>query len=46
MRYCGDDARVLVRAGAPLKPYQQHVTDGAVLDSPDCPVVWTAASRT
>ena len=36
VRYCGDDARVLVRAGAPLKPYQQDVTDGAVLDSPDC----------
>ena len=24
----------------PLKPYQHGVTDGAVLDSPDCPVVW------
>jgi ectoine hydroxylase-related dioxygenase (phytanoyl-CoA dioxygenase family) len=43
VRYCGDDARVLVRAGAPKKPYQEHVTDGAVPDSPDCPVVWTAA---
>jgi ectoine hydroxylase-related dioxygenase (phytanoyl-CoA dioxygenase family) len=46
VRYCGDDARVLVRAGAPMKPYQQHVTDGAVPDSPDCPVVWTTASPT
>jgi hypothetical protein len=46
VRYCGDDARVLVRTGAPLKPYQQHVTDGAVPDSPDCPVVWSAASPT
>jgi ectoine hydroxylase-related dioxygenase (phytanoyl-CoA dioxygenase family) len=43
VRYCGDDARVLVRAGAPKKPYQEHVTDGAIPDSPDCPVVWTAA---
>jgi ectoine hydroxylase-related dioxygenase (phytanoyl-CoA dioxygenase family) len=42
VRYCGDDARVLVRAGAPKKPYQEHVTDGAVPDSPDCPVVWRA----
>lgn len=40
VRYCGDDARVLIRTGAPLKPYQQSVTDGAVPDSPDCPVVW------
>jgi ectoine hydroxylase-related dioxygenase (phytanoyl-CoA dioxygenase family) len=46
VRYCGDDARVLVRAGAPMKPYQEHVIDGALPDSPDCPVVWTAASRT
>jgi len=40
VRYCGDDARVLLRPGAPLKPHQHAVTDGAVLDSPDCPVVW------
>ncbi len=46
VRYCGDDARVLVRPGAPMKPYQQSVTDGSVLDSPDCPVVWTATSTT
>jgi len=44
VRYCGDDARVLVRTGAPLKPYQQAVTNGAVLDSPDCPVVWRSGS--
>ncbi len=42
VRYCGDDARVLIRPGAPLKAYQHTVTDGAVLDSPDCPVVWRA----
>jgi ectoine hydroxylase-related dioxygenase (phytanoyl-CoA dioxygenase family) len=42
VRYCGDDARVLLRTGAPRKPYQAHVTDGAVPDSPDCPVVWRA----
>jgi ectoine hydroxylase-related dioxygenase (phytanoyl-CoA dioxygenase family) len=46
VRYCGDDARVLVRPGAPKKPYQEHVTDGAVPDSPDCPVVWTASGHT
>jgi ectoine hydroxylase-related dioxygenase (phytanoyl-CoA dioxygenase family) len=46
VRYCGDDARVLVRAGAPMKPYQEHVVDGSVPDSPDCPVVWTASSST
>jgi ectoine hydroxylase-related dioxygenase (phytanoyl-CoA dioxygenase family) len=46
VRYCGDDARVLVRAGAPRKPYQDAVTDGAVLDSADCPVVWTATPAT
>ncbi len=40
VRYCGDDARVRIRAGAPLKAYQHAVTDGAVPDSPDCPVVW------
>jgi ectoine hydroxylase-related dioxygenase (phytanoyl-CoA dioxygenase family) len=44
VRYCGDDARVRVRAGAPLKPYQHAVTDGAVLDSPDCPVVWRSGA--
>jgi ectoine hydroxylase-related dioxygenase (phytanoyl-CoA dioxygenase family) len=42
VRYCGDDARVLRRTGAPLKDYQHTVVDGAVLDSPDCPVVWRA----
>jgi ectoine hydroxylase-related dioxygenase (phytanoyl-CoA dioxygenase family) len=40
VRYCGDDARVRLRPGAPRKPYQHHVVDGAVLDSDDCPVVW------
>jgi ectoine hydroxylase-related dioxygenase (phytanoyl-CoA dioxygenase family) len=44
VRYCGDDARVHIRSGAPLKPYQHSVVDGAVLDSPDCPVVWRALS--
>jgi ectoine hydroxylase-related dioxygenase (phytanoyl-CoA dioxygenase family) len=42
VRYCGDDARVRLRTGVPLKPYQHAVLDGAVLDSPDCPVVWRA----
>jgi ectoine hydroxylase-related dioxygenase (phytanoyl-CoA dioxygenase family) len=44
VRYCGDDARVRVRPGAPLKPYQHAVVDGAVLDSDDCPVVWRAGT--
>ncbi|MGZ6962573.1 MAG: phytanoyl-CoA dioxygenase family protein [Acidimicrobiia bacterium] len=44
VRYCGDDARVLVRPGAPLKPYQHGITEGAVLDSPDCPVVWRSST--
>ena len=44
VRYCGDDARVRVRPGAPLKPYQESVVEGAVLDSPDCPVVWLSGS--
>lgn len=44
VRYCGDDARVLVRTGAPLKAYQHGVTDGEVLDSPDCPVVWRSGT--
>ncbi len=44
VRYCGDDARVRVRTGAPLKPYQHGITDGAPLDSPDCPVVWRSGS--
>lgn len=44
VRYCGDDARVRVRPGAPRKPYQASVVDGAVLDSPDCPVVWRSSS--
>jgi hypothetical protein len=40
VRYCGDDARVRIRPGAPLKAYQHGATDSSVLDSPDCPVVW------
>lgn len=42
VRYCGDDARVLIRTGAPLKAYQRGIADGATLVSPDCPVVWRA----
>lgn len=44
VRYCGDDARVRLRPGAPRKPYQHHVVDGSVLDSADCPVVWPVAT--
>jgi ectoine hydroxylase-related dioxygenase (phytanoyl-CoA dioxygenase family) len=46
VRYCGDDARVRIRPGAPLKPYQHAVLDGAPLDSDDCPVVWRAPRAT
>ncbi len=46
VRYCGDDARVLIRTGAPLKPYQESLHDGTVPDSPDCPVVWRTGLTT
>jgi len=42
VRYCGDDARYRLRRGAPRKPHHETVTPGAVLDHPDCPVVWRA----
>jgi ectoine hydroxylase-related dioxygenase (phytanoyl-CoA dioxygenase family) len=40
LRYCGDDARYHFREGAPRKPHHATVTEGDVLDSSDCPVVW------
>ncbi len=40
VRYCGDDAQYFLRPGAPQKPHHASVTNGDVLDSPDCPVVW------
>ena len=41
VRYCGDDARYFLRAGAPQKAHHAHVHNGDLLDSQDCPVVWT-----
>ncbi len=40
VRYCGDDARTLVRPGAPRKPHQAGWTDGEPLGGPDHPRVW------
>jgi len=40
VRYCGDDARYRFRKGVPRKPHHDQVTEGAVMDHPDCPVVW------
>jgi ectoine hydroxylase-related dioxygenase (phytanoyl-CoA dioxygenase family) len=42
VRYCGDDARVHRRAGAPVKPEQQHLTDGDPLGGDAHPRVWPA----
>lgn len=42
VRYCGDDARYRLRRGAPRKPHHETVTQGDILDHPDCPLVWTA----
>jgi ectoine hydroxylase-related dioxygenase (phytanoyl-CoA dioxygenase family) len=42
VRYCGDDARYLFRAGAPRKPHHDDVREGDVLDHERCPVVWRA----
>ena len=43
VRYCGDDARVRIRAGAPLKPHQHGLTDGDRLGGDAHPQVWPAA---
>ncbi len=45
VRYCGDDARYLIRSGAPKKPHHEHVSNGQLLDSDDCPVVWRNTDR-
>jgi ectoine hydroxylase-related dioxygenase (phytanoyl-CoA dioxygenase family) len=39
VRYIGDDARFHRRRGAPLKPYQESMHEGDVLDGESCPVV-------
>lgn len=38
VRYVGDDARFRRRAGAPLKPWQEGVADGAGLDPEHSPI--------
>ncbi len=40
VRYCGDDARTLVRPGAPRKAHQEHWTDGEQLEPSEHPQVW------
>jgi ectoine hydroxylase-related dioxygenase (phytanoyl-CoA dioxygenase family) len=40
VRYCGDDARVRIRAGVPLKREQQHLADGDPLGGDAHPQVW------
>jgi ectoine hydroxylase-related dioxygenase (phytanoyl-CoA dioxygenase family) len=40
VRYCGDDARVHIRPGAPLKPEQRDVRDGDALGGDAHPQVW------
>jgi ectoine hydroxylase-related dioxygenase (phytanoyl-CoA dioxygenase family) len=40
VRYCGDDARTLLRPGAPRKPHQEHWADGDLLDPDEHPRVW------
>jgi ectoine hydroxylase-related dioxygenase (phytanoyl-CoA dioxygenase family) len=40
VRYCGDDVRYHLRAGAPKKPHHHDVADGDPLADPDCPLVW------
>jgi len=40
VRYCGDDARYRFRRAMPRKPHHDQVTEGDVMDHPDCPVVW------
>lgn len=45
VRYCGDDARTLIRPGAPKKAHQAGWTDGARLDGPDHPRVWPSAAH-
>ena len=42
VRYCGDDARYRLRRGALRKPHHETIAEGAILDHPDCPVVWRA----
>jgi ectoine hydroxylase-related dioxygenase (phytanoyl-CoA dioxygenase family) len=40
VRYCGDDAHVRIRPGAPLKPHQRGLRDGDPLGGDAHPQVW------
>jgi ectoine hydroxylase-related dioxygenase (phytanoyl-CoA dioxygenase family) len=40
VRYCGDDARYLHRAGLPGRPGLDEVRDGDHVGPPWCPQVW------
>ena len=40
IRYCGDDARYLLRRGAPLKSHHETITEGDILTHEHCPRVW------
>lgn len=46
VRYCGDDARTLIRPGALMKAHQQTWTGGARLNGPDHPQVWPPENLT
>lgn len=45
VRYCGDDARVRIRVGAPLKPEQRELRDGDPLGGNAHPQVWGLTAR-
>jgi len=40
VRYCGDDARYLLRPGMPPKGHHAGLRDGDALGGPACPLVW------
>jgi ectoine hydroxylase-related dioxygenase (phytanoyl-CoA dioxygenase family) len=44
VRYCGDDARVKIRPGAPLKPEQRALAEGDALGGPVHPQVWPVSA--
>lgn len=45
VRYCGDDARYLIRQNAPMKPHHHRVANGDMLDCDECPQVWQSKMR-
>jgi ectoine hydroxylase-related dioxygenase (phytanoyl-CoA dioxygenase family) len=46
VRYCGDDARVKIRPGAPLKPEQRDLRNGDALGGSTHPQVWPVSAST